>query len=73
MRLLPRKTISWLFGVLTGLLIVLVSFANTAADSAALFNHLVGAAEDWNRHANTERLGSLQVDIQLDLGGLLNW
>jgi hypothetical protein len=26
-RLLPRKTISWLFGELTGLLIVLVSFA----------------------------------------------
>ena len=27
MRLLPRKTISWLFGGLTGLLIVLVSSA----------------------------------------------
>ena len=37
------------------------------------FDHLVGAAEQRERDGEAERLGGLQVDDQLDLGGLLDW
>ena len=34
-----------------------------------LFDHLVGAAEKRQRHGKPERLGSLEIDDQLDLTG----
>src|SRR5215510_4151689 len=37
-----------------------------------LFDHLVGAAEQWQRHADAERLGSLEIEEHLDFRGLLN-
>ena len=40
--------------------------------SAALLDHLVGAADQRQRNGEAERLGSLQVDDQLDFGGLLD-
>jgi hypothetical protein len=36
-------------------------------------DHLVGAAEDRLRDREPERLGGLQVDDQLELGGWLDW
>ena len=33
-----------------------------------LFDHLVGAAEQWQRHCDAERVGGLEVDGELDLG-----
>jgi hypothetical protein len=35
------------------------------------FDHLVGAADQRQRNGKAEGLGSLQVDDQLDFGGLL--
>src|SRR5262245_23689174 len=35
-------------------------------------DHLVGAAEQWQRDTEAERPGSFQIDDQLDLGGLLD-
>ena len=40
---------------------------------AALFDHLVGAAEQRQRNGKTERLGGLKIDVQFDVGDLLNW
>jgi hypothetical protein len=37
-----------------------------------LFDHLVGAADQRERHGNTERLCSLQVNNQFDLANLLD-
>ena len=37
-----------------------------------LFDHLVGAADQRQRNGKAEGLGSLQVDDQLDFGGLLD-
>jgi hypothetical protein len=37
-----------------------------------LFDHLVGAAEKRQRHGKPERLGSLEIDDQLDFRGLLD-
>src|SRR5215211_5396917 len=39
---------------------------------AHLFDHLVGAAAQRQRNSDAERLGGLEVDDQLDLGGLLH-
>jgi hypothetical protein len=36
------------------------------------FDHLVGAAEQRQREGEAERLGGLDVDDQLDFGGLLD-
>src|SRR5262245_29764830 len=36
------------------------------------FDHLVGAAEQWQRDCYAKRLGSLEVQEHLDLRGLLN-
>jgi hypothetical protein len=36
------------------------------------FDHLVGAAEQRERDRKAERLGGLEVDVQLDFGGLLD-
>src|SRR5688572_13174010 len=38
----------------------------------ALFYHLVGATEQRQRDRDAKRLGGLEVDDQLDLGGLLD-
>src|SRR5215203_6841805 len=37
-----------------------------------LFNHLVGAGEKRGWHGDAERLGALEVDDQLNFGGLLD-
>ena len=37
-----------------------------------LIDHLVGAAEQREREGNAERFGGLEIEDQLDLGGLLN-
>jgi hypothetical protein len=42
------------------------------ADISLSFNHLVGAAEQRNGYGNAEYLGSLEVDDQLNLRGLLD-
>src|SRR5215470_4858723 len=36
------------------------------------FDHLVGADKQSSRHSEAERLGGLEVDDQLDFGGLLD-
>src|ERR1700730_17043497 len=36
------------------------------------FKHLVGAAEKRERDRKAERLGGLEVDVQLDFAGLLD-
>ena len=38
----------------------------------SLFDHLVGAAEQRKRESNAQRLGSIEVDDQLDFHRLLN-
>ena len=36
------------------------------------FDHLVGAAEKWQRQCQAERLGNLEIDSHLDFCGLLH-
>src|SRR5262249_15698447 len=43
------------------------------ADIVALFDQLVSAPDDRIGDVDAERLGSLQVDVQLDFSGLLDW
>jgi hypothetical protein len=38
-----------------------------------LFDHLIGATDQWQRHCDTQVFGGLEVDDQLDLRGLLDW
>ena len=43
-----------------------------SAAKLELFDHLVGASEQGERHGDAERLRRLQVDNQLDLGRLIH-
>jgi hypothetical protein len=38
----------------------------------SLLNHLIRAAEQWQRDGQAERLGALHINDQLDFGGLLD-
>src|SRR5207244_3922124 len=39
---------------------------------SALFDHPVGATEQRERESDSERLGGLEVDVELDFCGLLD-
>ena len=41
-------------------------------NSAASFDHLIGAGEQRGRHGEAECLGGLEVDGELELGGLFD-
>jgi hypothetical protein len=43
------------------------------AASSFLFDHLVSAQQGRGRHRDAERLGSLEIDDQLELSRLLHW
>jgi hypothetical protein len=43
-----------------------------AAALGALFDHLIGACEQCGRNRGTERLRSIEVDNELESGGLFN-
>ena len=45
---------------------------HAAQQTASLFDHLVGAAEQGQRDGEAKRLGRLEVDVQLHLRGLLH-
>ena len=57
--------------------IALVGFGplsdSCSAAKGRLFDHLVRTAEYRDRHADAQRLGSLEIDHQFDLSGLLDW
>jgi hypothetical protein len=38
-----------------------------------LFDHLIGATDQWQRHCDTQVFGGLEVDDQFDFRGLLDW
>jgi hypothetical protein len=40
--------------------------------TASLFDRLIGAADQRQRHGDAERLRGLEIDDQLDLSGLLD-
>jgi hypothetical protein len=42
------------------------------ADIVPLFDHFICAADYWSWDVEPERLGSLEIDDQLDLRGLLD-
>ena len=45
---------------------------NALQQTASLFDHLVGSREHRGRHGKAERLGSLEIDHKVKLGGLLD-
>ena len=45
---------------------------HTPQQNVSLFDHLVGAGEQQRRHVNSERLGSLHIDDQLEMGWLFD-
>jgi hypothetical protein len=45
---------------------------NTSEQKSDLFDNLVGEREQRRRHVEAERLGSLEVDYQFELGRLLD-
>src|SRR6266699_3481573 len=45
----------------------------TSLRLAHSFDHLVGAAEQWQRHSDAERRGGLEVQEHLNFCGLLYW
>ena len=50
-----------------------VPIADSCMQQTSLFDHLVGARRlACSGHGEAERLGGLQVDVQLDFGGLLD-
>jgi hypothetical protein len=40
--------------------------------TARLFDHLVGAVEQWKRHIEVDRLGGLEIDDKLEFYRLLD-
>src|SRR5262245_15246931 len=68
MRLLPCKVP----GALTFELTRSEEPALSKSQQAALFDDLVGAAEQWQWHGNAECLSGVEVQEQLDFGGLLH-
>ena len=49
-----------------------VRFGGPTADIQSLLDHLVGAAEQYRRHFQPDRLRRLEIDHQLELGRLLD-
>jgi hypothetical protein len=47
-----------------------ISRSSITALRKGLFNHLVGAAEQRQRDGQAEHLGGLEVDHELEFGGL---
>src|SRR5262245_31882747 len=43
------------------------------ADILTLFDHLVGSIQQAKWHGETERLGGLQVDDEIEFSWLQNW
>jgi hypothetical protein len=41
--------------------------------TASLFDHLVSALLHEQRHLKPKRIGGLEVNYQLELGGLFDW
>ena len=50
----------------------MASKAIPRSDRAVSFDHLVGAGEQCRRHFEAERLGGLEIDDHLELGGCLH-
>ena len=44
----------------------------TLQQTAALFDHLIGELLEMQRHVEAQRFGCLQVDHELELGGLID-
>jgi hypothetical protein len=45
----------------------------TSLRLAHSFNHLIGARRERGRHIKAERLGSLEVDYELEFCSLIDW
>jgi hypothetical protein len=48
------------------------SFISIPASPIPLFDHLVGAAEQWKRHCDAERFGGPEVKEHLNFRALLD-